>query len=174
MHRHSALQVGKLERVYSVAAIHGAEQGEQRGVLRDAQGLAVAEGPALGREAETECAQFTEKLVAHRVFPPAGEAQAHSGCTKEMLRSKSIIGNMQSLRQDDKRNMKTQLACFRKPPELEMLSTYRWTMSRDIAECNQSCDGKPFARPMAIGLPRAGRKRCIAFDSATVATYDPN
>src|SRR5690242_13550517 len=102
MRRHAALQIGKLEVGRAVSAIGGAEQGEQRRILLDAERLAVAEGPAFGREVEAECAQFAEKLVAHRVIPPKERPKPTLVAWNEMIRLKSIIGTLQSLRQDDK------------------------------------------------------------------------
>jgi hypothetical protein len=63
-----ALQVGKREVRLAVAAVGGAEQREQRGVLRERQELAVAERPALRREVEREDADLGDEWIISMVF----------------------------------------------------------------------------------------------------------
>src|SRR5947209_11631911 len=63
MHRRVALHVGQREIGLAVAAIGGAEQREQRGVLRQRQDLPVAERPALGREVEREDTDFGDEWI---------------------------------------------------------------------------------------------------------------
>src|SRR5262249_45201259 len=80
--RHPALQVGQREGGRAVAAIHGAEQGEQRGVLRNRENLAVALGPPPWREAEPERLDLPEKWF-HLLPPvpcPPCEPPSKSSC----------------------------------------------------------------------------------------------
>ncbi|KNX68149.1 hypothetical protein KO06_14530, partial [Listeria monocytogenes] len=65
LHRRIALHVGQREVAPAVAAVSGAEQGEQRGVLRDRHQLAVAEGPSLGRKIEREYADLGQEWIRH-------------------------------------------------------------------------------------------------------------
>ena len=58
-----ALHVRQREVALAVAAIGGAEQREQRGVLRERQDLPVAKRPALGREVEREDADFGDERI---------------------------------------------------------------------------------------------------------------
>ena len=58
---HRSLQVGQGEGRFAVAAIIGAEQREERGVLRDRQQLAVALGPAGGGEIAPEHADLGDE-----------------------------------------------------------------------------------------------------------------
>jgi hypothetical protein len=58
-----ALQVRQRECADAVAAVAGAENREQRNVLRERQHLALAEGPTLGREGETEHAHLTDEWI---------------------------------------------------------------------------------------------------------------
>jgi hypothetical protein len=60
-HGHPTLQVGQLKIGRAVAAVEGAQQGEQCLVLRDAQDLSVAQGPATGGEVEGERLNRTHK-----------------------------------------------------------------------------------------------------------------
>src|SRR5262245_29512998 len=69
MHRRVTLHVGQREVRFAVAAVGVAEQGEKRRVLRERENLAVAEGPALGREVEGEDANLSDKWVGHRFSP---------------------------------------------------------------------------------------------------------
>src|SRR3954463_2596078 len=66
VHRSASLQVGQGEVALAVSAIRGAEQREERGVLRERQELAIAPRPALGCEVEGEDADFSNKRVCHR------------------------------------------------------------------------------------------------------------
>src|SRR4051794_30446360 len=65
LHRGAALQVGECERALAIAAIGGAEQREQRRVLRDRHELTVAEGPASRRKVEWEDTNFGDELIRH-------------------------------------------------------------------------------------------------------------
>ena len=65
LHRRPALEVGQGEVALAVAAVGGAQQREQRGVLRDRQQLAVAPGPAPRREVERENSDFSDKWISH-------------------------------------------------------------------------------------------------------------
>ncbi len=65
LHRRIALHVGQPEGALAVAAIGGAEQGEQRGVLRDRHQLAVAEGPSPRRKIEREDADLGHEWIRH-------------------------------------------------------------------------------------------------------------
>src|SRR5439155_6894303 len=47
VHRGVALHIGKSAVALAIAAVRGAEQGEERGVLRERQNLAVTECPTL-------------------------------------------------------------------------------------------------------------------------------
>src|SRR3954468_20174182 len=66
VHRSTPLQVRQGEIALAISAIGGAEQREERGVLREWQELAVAPGPALRREVEGEDADFSDKRICHR------------------------------------------------------------------------------------------------------------
>src|SRR3954471_17751541 len=66
VHRSTSLQVGQGEVALAIPAIGGAEQREERGVLPEWQELAIAPGPALGREVEGEDANFSDKRVGHQ------------------------------------------------------------------------------------------------------------
>src|SRR5829696_8866849 len=57
----AAPQVREAEGGLAVAAVGGAQQGEQRRVLRDGEELALAEGPAAGREGAGEEADLAEQ-----------------------------------------------------------------------------------------------------------------
>jgi hypothetical protein len=65
MHRRTALQVRQREVALAIAAVGGAQQREERRVLRDRQQLAIALGPALGREVEREDADFRNERIGH-------------------------------------------------------------------------------------------------------------
>src|SRR5437870_1613825 len=65
MHRDLALQVRQPEGGDPVAAIGGADDREQRGVVSDRQQLAVAERPPLRREIEAEAADFANVGLSH-------------------------------------------------------------------------------------------------------------
>ena len=62
MHRRSALEIREGESTLSVAAISGAQQRKQRGILRDGHYLAVAERPASRREIKAYHPDFTNKV----------------------------------------------------------------------------------------------------------------
>src|SRR4051794_8223455 len=66
VHRSTPLQIGQGEVALAVPAIGGAEQREERGVLRERKELTVAPSPASGREIEREDADFSDKGVCHR------------------------------------------------------------------------------------------------------------
>ena len=65
MQRNFAAEIGQGERRLAIAAIHGAEQGEERLVLVDGEELTVALRPPLGGEIETHDAQFRHKGRTH-------------------------------------------------------------------------------------------------------------
>jgi hypothetical protein len=65
----AALEVGQREVRLAVAAVRGAEEGEQGGVLRQRQELPVAPGPALGGEVEGEDADFRDERIGHGSAP---------------------------------------------------------------------------------------------------------
>jgi hypothetical protein len=67
--RHSAGEVGQVERLLAVAAIGGADQLEEHLVLGDRKGLAFAEHPAIGREIPGEHADLTDIGLSHRATP---------------------------------------------------------------------------------------------------------
>src|SRR5205807_904003 len=69
LHRRAALQVGQRERAPAVAAIGGAEEREQRRVLRDRHQLSGAQGPTLGREREGEDAYLGDEGIRHVMRP---------------------------------------------------------------------------------------------------------
>src|SRR6185295_1171446 len=80
MDRYPALQVRQRERRLPVAAVHRAEQREQRLVLRDRQELAVTERPALRRERPGEDADLAEV----REVETAGRLRFHArGATEQ-------------------------------------------------------------------------------------------
>jgi hypothetical protein len=58
-------QVWQPEGGSAVSAVHGAEQGEQRAVLRDRQQLTLTLRPPLGCEVEAEVTNFAEKGLGH-------------------------------------------------------------------------------------------------------------
>jgi hypothetical protein len=66
--RYRTLEVGQREIARAVAAVLGAEQREQRGVLRDGQNLPLAKCPADWREVECKQSNFGDKWV-HRDAP---------------------------------------------------------------------------------------------------------
>src|SRR4051812_28073543 len=68
MHRRATLQVRQRKVRLAVAAVGGAEQREQRRVLREGQELAVAPRPPLGREIEREDADLGNKGIGHGVL----------------------------------------------------------------------------------------------------------
>ncbi len=57
--RNTTLQVGQREVAPAIAAVDRPEEREQSGVLTKGQQLAIAEGPALGREVAREDSNFT-------------------------------------------------------------------------------------------------------------------
>src|ERR1043166_9421730 len=63
--RHAAPQIGQRKRRYAVTAVHGAEQREQRRVLRDRQQLALAQRPAARREVIGEQRDLAEEWLGH-------------------------------------------------------------------------------------------------------------
>src|SRR3954453_13071602 len=65
MHRRATLQVRQRKIALAVAAIEGAEQREQRRVLRDRQQLSIAPLPAFGREVERKNADFGDEGIGH-------------------------------------------------------------------------------------------------------------
>src|SRR5262249_19206497 len=62
-HRRSVLQVRQSEGRFAIAAVGGAEEGKQCRVLRDRQYLAIAEGPAPGREIEGKDAYLRDERI---------------------------------------------------------------------------------------------------------------
>src|SRR5437016_6305927 len=65
MHWCATLQIGQGEGGLSIAAIGGAKQREQRGVLRDRQNLSVTGCPPGRREVEAKDADLGNKWVRH-------------------------------------------------------------------------------------------------------------
>jgi len=59
----SALQVGQGERGLPIAAIHCPQQGKQRLVLGDGHKLAIAQGPAHGREISSKNPDLCYELI---------------------------------------------------------------------------------------------------------------
>src|SRR6185369_5816126 len=66
---------GEREGALAVAAVGGAEEREQRGILGDRHDLPVAERPPRGREVEREDADLRYELVGH--------ARSSSGLARE-------------------------------------------------------------------------------------------
>src|SRR5580700_9496576 len=60
-----ALEVGQSKGGRSIAAVVGAEEREQRRILRDGQYLSIAGRPADGREVKSKDPDFAEIRVAH-------------------------------------------------------------------------------------------------------------
>src|SRR5436190_22462783 len=69
VNRHATYQVREAKVHAAVAAIGGAEEGEERLVLVDRQQLPVAERPPLRREAKTHDSDFGKKRFSHDVSP---------------------------------------------------------------------------------------------------------
>ena len=67
-----ALEVGQGEGGDAVASVGGAEECEEGLVLADGQGLAVAEGEALGGEVEAENGDLTEERCTHGIADSLG------------------------------------------------------------------------------------------------------
>src|SRR5580698_11591833 len=60
-----ALKVGQSKGGRSIAAVVGAEEREQRRILRDGKYLPIAGGPAYGREVESKDPDFADIRVSH-------------------------------------------------------------------------------------------------------------
>src|SRR5271169_2256908 len=65
MHRSVFLHVREREIRFTVAAVGGAKQREESGVLRDGHELAVAKRPSSGREIERKDTDFSKKRICH-------------------------------------------------------------------------------------------------------------
>jgi hypothetical protein len=72
MHWPIALHIRQRKRRFTVAAVGGAKEGEERGVLRDRQDLPIAKRPALGREVEGKDADFRDEWVHERFWSCLG------------------------------------------------------------------------------------------------------
>ena len=66
VHRRISLQVRESKVRFAVAAVSGAEQRKQRGVLGDGQDLPIAKGPAFRREIERKYSDFSYKWIGHK------------------------------------------------------------------------------------------------------------
>src|ERR1700761_3102841 len=62
------LDVGQGKGGLSIASVGGAEEGKQGGILGDGQNLAVAQGPALWREIETDQRNGSHVDIRHGQF----------------------------------------------------------------------------------------------------------
>jgi hypothetical protein len=65
MHRRITLHVRQSESALAVAAVSGAEQREERGVLGDGQYLPITPSPASGCEIKGKDANFSYKWICH-------------------------------------------------------------------------------------------------------------
>ena len=79
--RDAAAQIGERKRHRTVAAIGGSDHVEQRGVVRDRQQSAVAQGPADRRKIACEYHDLTDKRTGHPEFPIIGVATQPLGRT---------------------------------------------------------------------------------------------
>src|ERR1700722_6165233 len=68
VNRNATPQVGECKRVQTVAAIGGANQIEQRGILTDGDQLTVAKRPAYRRKIKAETADFPNERLSHDVL----------------------------------------------------------------------------------------------------------
>jgi hypothetical protein len=75
VHRGAPLKVREREGALPVAAVRGAQEGEERGVLRDRKQLPVAERPPLGSEGEREDADLSDKWIGHVRAPQVGDGK---------------------------------------------------------------------------------------------------
>jgi len=67
MDRCPARQIWQRKSILAIAAIGGADQLKQRGILRDGLKLAVAEGPALGCKIAPDHSNFTDERLSHNL-----------------------------------------------------------------------------------------------------------
>src|SRR5262245_40387783 len=68
MHRSVSLHVRKREVRFTVTAVGGAKQREERGGLRNGHQLAVTERPSFGCKIKWENADLSNKRVCHKIL----------------------------------------------------------------------------------------------------------
>src|SRR5438477_3188497 len=85
VNRHTASQVGKGKGCLPVAAIHRAQQREERLILVDGKQLPIAKRPPLWRKVPTDYLDFTHKWLRHSFLLPGVTAYCQSPGLPEIV-----------------------------------------------------------------------------------------